>query len=46
LAERQHAFRTKSHQEEHLATIIKSAEEMIKPTVYGQAIIILVYVPL
>jgi cobalt-zinc-cadmium resistance protein CzcA len=45
LAERQHAF-GRITQEEHLATIIKSAEEMIKPTVYGQAIIILVYVPL
>ncbi|MGH6841624.1 MAG: efflux RND transporter permease subunit, partial [Methylocella sp.] len=33
-------------QEERLGTIIKSAEEMIKPSVYGQAIIILVYVPL
>ena len=46
LAERQHAFGRRITQEEHLATIIKSAEEMIKPTVYGQAIIILVYVPL
>ncbi len=46
LAERQHAFGRRLTQEERLATIIKSAEEMIKPTVYGQAIIILVYVPL
>ena len=46
LAERQHAFKRPFTQEERLTTIIKSAEEMIKPTVYGQAIIILVYVPL
>ncbi|MGC1860964.1 MAG: CusA/CzcA family heavy metal efflux RND transporter [Methylocystis sp.] len=31
---------------ERLSAIIQSAEEMIKPTVYGQAIIILVYVPM
>jgi heavy metal efflux system protein len=46
LAERQHAFGRRLTQEERLATVIKSAEEMIKPSVYGQAIIILVYVPL
>jgi len=32
--------------EERLATIQDSTEEMIKPSLYGQAIIILVYVPL
>ncbi len=31
---------------ERLATVREAAEEMIGPTVYGQAIIILVYVPL
>jgi heavy metal efflux system protein len=46
LAERQRKFGRKLTQEERLGTIIKSAEEMIKPSVYGQAIIILVYVPL
>src|SRR2546430_6683970 len=46
LAGRQHAFVRRLTQEERLGTVIKSAEEMIKPTVYGQAIIILVYVPL
>jgi heavy metal efflux system protein len=46
LTERQRKFGRKLTQEERLGTIIKSAEEMIKPSVYGQAIIILVYVPL
>src|ERR1700730_2092037 len=46
LAKRQRKFGRKLTQEERLATIIKSSDEMIKPTVYGQAIIILVYVPL
>jgi heavy metal efflux system protein len=46
LAERQRKFGRKLTQEERLGTIIKSTEEMIKPSVYGQAIIILVYVPL
>src|SRR5262249_22017864 len=46
LAERQHHLGRNLHQGEHLSTVIESAEEMIKPTVFGQAIIILVYVPL
>ncbi|MCI0599530.1 MAG: efflux RND transporter permease subunit, partial [Beijerinckiaceae bacterium] len=46
LTERQRALGRLLTQDERLSTIIKSAEEMIKPTVYGQAIIILVYVPL
>ena len=46
LAERQHALGRKLMQEERLRTVIESAEEMIRPSVYGQAIIILVYVPL
>ena len=46
LAERQQeAGRTLTLQE-RLATVHASAEEMIKPSVYGQAIILLVYVPL
>jgi cobalt-zinc-cadmium resistance protein CzcA len=46
LADRQHAVGRTLQLEERLATLISSAEEMIKPTVYGQGIIILVYVPL
>ena len=46
LAERQHAARPQLTLEERLETVRASAEEMIKPSVYGQAIIILVYVPL
>ncbi|MFC5508574.1 MULTISPECIES: efflux RND transporter permease subunit [Hyphomicrobiales] len=46
LAERQHELGRKLHQGERLSTVIESAEEMIKPSLYGQAIIILVYVPL
>ena len=46
LAERQHALGRALLRDERLETIIVSAEEMIKPTVYGQAIIMLVYVPM
>ncbi|WPP03051.1 CusA/CzcA family heavy metal efflux RND transporter [Methylocella tundrae] len=46
LAERQHKFGRRLTQPERLTTVIEAAEEMIKPSVYGQAIIILVYVPL
>ncbi len=46
LAERQHELGRKLGLEERLATVRASAEEMIKPSLYGQAIIILVYVPL
>ncbi len=46
LAEKQHELGRKLTLEERLATVRRSAEEMIKPSVYGQAIIILVYVPL
>ncbi|HMN38429.1 MAG TPA: CusA/CzcA family heavy metal efflux RND transporter [Hyphomicrobium sp.] len=46
LADRQHALARPLHLSERLSTIVESAEEMIKPTVFGQAIIILVYVPL
>ncbi len=46
LAERQHALGRQLLPDERLETIIVSAEEMIKPTVYGQAIIMLVYVPM
>ena len=46
LAERQHALGRKLGLDERLETVRVSAEEMIKPSVYGQAIIILVYVPL
>lgn len=46
IAEHQHELRRRLRLEERLETVIRSAEEMIKPSVYGQAIIILVYVPL
>jgi heavy metal efflux system protein len=46
LAERQAAAGRSLTTSERLATVQASAEEMIGPTVYGQAIIILVYVPL
>jgi cobalt-zinc-cadmium resistance protein CzcA len=46
LAERQHQIGKILPLEERLATVTAAAKEMIQPTVYGQAIIILVYVPL
>jgi heavy metal efflux system protein len=46
LAERQHELGRRLGLDERLETVRVSAEEMIKPSVYGQAIIILVYVPL
>jgi cobalt-zinc-cadmium resistance protein CzcA len=46
LAAQQHGSGRRLYEHERLATIIASADEMIRPTVYGQAIIILVYVPL
>jgi cobalt-zinc-cadmium resistance protein CzcA len=46
LAERQHTAGRTLTPEERLQTVQTSAEEMIKPSVYGQAIIMLVYVPL
>jgi len=46
LAERQAATDRPLTVLERLATVQASAEEMIGPSVYGQAIIILVYVPL
>ncbi|RZM13953.1 MAG: CusA/CzcA family heavy metal efflux RND transporter, partial [Sphingomonas sp.] len=46
LAERQHALGERLSLEERLAIVAASAREMIRPSVYGQAIIILVYAPL
>ena len=46
LAERQAATGRSLTLQERLATVRAAAEEMIGPSVYGQAIIILVYVPL
>ena len=46
LAERQRVLARTLALDERLATVTASSEEMIKPTVYGQAIIILVYLPL
>jgi cobalt-zinc-cadmium resistance protein CzcA len=46
LAGRQHALSRRLTKGERLSTIIQSAEEMIMPTFFGQAIIIVVYLPL
>ncbi len=46
VAERQHALGRPLALEERLDTVRDSAREMIAPSLYGQAIIILVYVPL
>ncbi|WP_076858156.1 efflux RND transporter permease subunit [Bradyrhizobium mercantei] len=46
LAERQHALGRVLTRDERLATVRASAVEMVQPSLYGQAIILLVYVPL
>ncbi len=46
LAERRHELKRNLNRAERLSTVIGSAQEMIKPSVFGQAIIMLVYVPL
>lgn len=46
LAERQHELGERLPLEERLAVVAAAAREMIRPSVYGQAIIILVYAPL
>ena len=46
LAERQRELGRTLSLEERLSTVTGSTSEMIRPTVYGQIIIILVYVPL
>ncbi|MGE0372896.1 MAG: efflux RND transporter permease subunit [Gammaproteobacteria bacterium] len=46
LAERQHAAGRTLTKAERLQTVAKAAREMIRPSLYGQAIIILVYAPL
>ncbi|WP_395396776.1 CusA/CzcA family heavy metal efflux RND transporter [Novosphingobium sp. BL-8A] len=46
IAEEQHYNRRLLSVQERLATVAAAAREMIRPSVYGQAIIILVYVPL
>jgi heavy metal efflux system protein len=46
LAERRQALRRSLSLDERLETMAISAKEMIQPTVYGQLIIMLVYVPL
>lgn len=46
MAERQEHLGRNLELEERLETISGAAQEMVRPTVYGQAIIILVYVPL
>ncbi|QOZ26495.1 efflux RND transporter permease subunit [Bradyrhizobium sp. CCBAU 51753] len=46
LAERQQALGRVLARDERLATVRASAVEMVQPSLYGQAIILLVYVPL
>jgi cobalt-zinc-cadmium resistance protein CzcA len=46
LAEKQRELGRLPTREERLATVRASAVEMVKPSLYGQAIILLVYVPL
>ncbi|PAY05088.1 CusA/CzcA family heavy metal efflux RND transporter [Bradyrhizobium sp. UFLA03-84] len=46
LAEKQHALGRVLTRDERLATVRASAVEMVQPSLYGQAIILLVYVPL
>lgn len=46
IAERQHTAGRVLSRSERLETVAAAAREMIRPSVYGQAIIILVYVPL
>ncbi len=46
LAERQHDAGRPLLESERLETVSEAAREMIRPSVYGQAIIMLVYVPL
>jgi len=46
LAEKQHELGRRLTLRERLETVAVSAREMIRPSVFGQAIIILVYVPL
>ena len=46
LADRQHAEGRTLDLSERLATVSAAAREMIRPSVYGQAIIMLVYLPL
>ena len=46
LSERHHALGRPLTSEERYDTVISSAVEMRRPTVYGQAIIILVYLPI
>jgi cobalt-zinc-cadmium resistance protein CzcA len=46
LANRQHELGRALLPGERLSTVIDATEEMVRPSVYGQAIIILVYLPL
>jgi cobalt-zinc-cadmium resistance protein CzcA len=46
LAERQHEFGRLLSTEERLAEVLAASKEMIQPSVFGQAIIVIVYIPL
>jgi heavy metal efflux system protein len=45
LTERQHAGSKRLKQEERLEVVIQSSREMIRPTIFGQIVIFLVFVP-
>jgi len=46
LVNKQHEFKRALNQEERQQEIVEASKEMIQPTVFGQAIIMLVYVPI
>jgi len=46
MSERQHRLARPLTLEERLSTVAQAAREMIRPSIFGQAIIILVYVPM
>src|SRR5712671_1872638 len=46
MAERRQALSRRLTASERLETVAESAREVIQPTIYGQAVIVLVYVPL
>ena len=46
IAERQHSLGRILVRSERLETVARSAKEMVRPSLYGQAIIIIVYAPL
>jgi cobalt-zinc-cadmium resistance protein CzcA len=45
IAEQQTRLGRRVHRDERLAEVLKASEEMVRPTVYGQIVIFLVFVP-